>query len=91
MARATWNIDVNGEQHLVELNWTYFGGERELIVDGQVANDNTIPFRWTSEQKFTIGGQEGRVVTRPQRINVAAFDVELYLGDRLITPTTDER
>ncbi len=57
----------------------------------QIADDTTIPFRWTSEQHFTIGGQVGRVVTRPLRINVAAFDVELYLGDRLIPPTIDER
>ena len=91
MARATWNIDVDGQPHTIELQWTYFGGERELSVDGQIADDNTIPFRWTSEQHFTVGGQVGRVVTRPQRINVAAFDVELYLDDRLIPPTIDER
>ena len=73
------------------MQWTYFGGERELNVDGQIADDNTLLMRWTSEQHFTVGGRAGRVVTRPQRINFAAFDIELYLSDRLIPPTTDER
>ncbi len=82
---------MGGQPHTIELHWTHFGGERELTVDGQIANDNTIPLRWTLEQHFTIGGQAGRVVTRPQRIKVAAFDIEIYLGDRLIPPTTDER
>ena len=91
MAKATWQVEVEGHPHTVELEWTYFGGERTLSIDGQVVDDNQIPLRWTSAQEFTIDGQAGRVVTRPQRVNVAAFDVELYLGDRLIKPTSDVR
>lgn len=45
MARATWNVEIEGQPHTIELKWTYFGGERELIVDSQIADDNTIPFR----------------------------------------------
>lgn len=91
MAKATWQVDVEGQPHTVVLEWTYFGGERHLSIDGHVVDDDTMPFRWSSEQPFTIDGHNGRVVTRPQMVNVAAFDIELYLAERLIQPVSDER
>jgi len=89
--RRTWRADVNGGQHEVVLNWTYWGGKRELVVDGEVVSDQRRPLLWWSEQVFQLDGQPCKVVTRPRNVNVAKFEVELFVGDTLIHPQSDGR
>jgi hypothetical protein len=91
MRRSTWHVDENGSRHEVVLNWSYFGGKRELVVDGQVVSDQRRPVLWWSEQPFQLDGQPCKVVTRPQNINFAKFEVELLVGDRLIRPQSEAR
>lgn len=89
--RSTWQVDANGGRHEVVLNWTYWGGRRELVVDGQVISDQRRPMLWWSEQPFQLDGQPCKVVTRPQKINVAKFEVELFVGDTLVRAQSDAR
>jgi len=82
--RKTWQPDVNGSRHEVVLNWTYWGGKRELVVDGEVASRERRPLLSWSDQRFQLDGQACKVVTRPQRVNIAKFDVELFVGNTLV-------
>ncbi len=91
MAEKTWKVDLDGKTHTVQLNWTYWGGEREVVVDGIVVNEDRKLLRWESDQQFTIDGHECQIVTRPQSTNIAAFDVDLFVGKTLIDAERDER
>lgn len=82
--KTTWRVEANGSEHEVVLNWSYWGGRREVVVDGEVIDSRRRPLLWWSEQPFQIDGQQCKVVTRPQNINVAKFEVELFVGDRLV-------
>ena len=86
MARTTWDVDVEGQSHTIVLEWTYFGGDREFSIDVNLMDDNQPPMCWSSEQPFAIDGHQGRVATRPQKINIAAFDIEPY-SRRAADPT----
>jgi len=91
MAQKTWNVELDGKTHTVHLNWTYFGGAREVVVDGNVVNEDRKLLRWHSDQHFDIDGHDCHIVTRPQRVNVTAFDVELFEGNTIIDAERDER
>lgn len=91
MARAVWNVDVNGTSHEIELKWTYFGGDRDVFVDGTLVQDDDHPMRWQSKQMFVIDGEQFSVVTKPQTINIAAFDIELHHNNQVLKPDIDER
>ena len=64
MAQKTWKVALDGTTHTEQLNWTYFGGEREVRVDGTVVNEEHKMLRWNSDQEFTLDGHRCRVVTR---------------------------
>lgn len=91
MAQKTWNVELDGKTHSVQLNWTYFGGAREVVVDGAVVNEDRKLLRWESDQHFEIDGHDCHIVTQPQAKNVAAFDVDLFVGNTLINAEHDER
>ncbi len=40
MAQRNWTLDLGDREHTVTLNWTYWSGEREVLVDGKVVNEN---------------------------------------------------
>lgn len=82
--RTTWQVDMNGRQHEIVLNWTYWGGKREVVLDGDVISSERRPLLWWSEQPFQIDDEACKVVTRPQKINTTEFHVELFVGDRLV-------
>jgi len=54
--QKSWTVNVDGAQHTVVLDWTYWGGRREVSLDGQAVGSSTIPMRWRSEQAFQIDG-----------------------------------
>lgn len=89
MAQKTWNVALDGTTHTVQLNWTYWGGEREVVVDGTVVNEDRKLLRWESDQHFDIDGHHFNIVTRPQALNVTAFDVDLFEGNTRIDPASD--
>lgn len=43
MERKSWKVDIDGAQHSVVLDWTYYGGRREVTVDGRGVSKSTIP------------------------------------------------
>lgn len=91
MAKAVWNVEVNDNQHEIVLEWTYFGGERSITVDGKVVDEDDQPLRWKSKQMFDIDGEPFAVVTKPQSVNVTKFDIQLHRGDEVLLPDHEER
>jgi hypothetical protein len=86
---AIWNIDVDGSTHEVRLEWTYWGGQRDVYVDGVPVEGDTVPFRWSSTQPVDVGSKRVAVITRPRKINKAAFDVFLEVDGEELAPTGD--
>ncbi|HEU0103713.1 MAG TPA: hypothetical protein VFR07_15440 [Mycobacteriales bacterium] len=82
MDRKTWTVDVEGAQHLVALDWTYYGGHRRVSVDHEVVADSTVTARWRSEQTVDIDGHRVVVRTRPARRLSPYFVIELELDGR---------
>lgn len=91
MAKATWNVDVNGTPHQIVLEWSYWGGERTVTVDGKTVQQDDQPMRWQSNQMFEIESESFTVVTKPQKVNIGAFDVELHRGEDVLEPDIDDR
>lgn len=89
MAQRNWTIDLDGREHTVTLNWTYWGGEREVLVDGRVVNENQKLLRWESNQEFEIDGHQCAVITRPQHPNLVEFDIELLVDGRAVAPVPE--
>lgn len=89
MARATWN--VNGTVRQIVLEWSYWGGERTVTVDGTIVQQDDQPMRWQSNQMVEIEGEPFAVVTKPQKVNIGAFDVELHRGEDVLEPDIDDR
>ena len=86
MERKSWTVDLDGDQHTVVLNWTYFGGRREVVLDGQVVDESTIPMRWSSEQTFEIGGRPAVVRTKPRRNLSPYFVITLEVDGQPVEP-----
>ena len=49
-------MDLDGTEHLVTLDWTYYGGRRRMSLDCAVVDESTVPMRWSSEQLFDLPG-----------------------------------
>jgi len=88
---ATWNLDVKGTRHIVVFDWNFFGGKREIKVDGAVVNTDSKLLQRESDQSMTIGSEQASVVTRPQAGNPNAFGLEFHPEDRVLTPDSNER
>ncbi len=89
MKAAIWNVNVNGTAHEVRLEWTYWGGQRDVYVDGTVVQGDTSPLRWSSTQPVDVAGKQVAVITRPRKVNKAAFDVVLQVDGQELAPTGD--
>ncbi|WP_375489381.1 hypothetical protein [uncultured Jatrophihabitans sp.] len=77
MDRATWNVDVHGTGHQIELRWSYWGGRREVYVDGTFAAGDTKVLRWKSRHPVDVAGKTCTVITRPKKHAKTVFDVFL--------------
>lgn len=86
MERKTWTVDVAGTQHVVALDWTYYGGRRRVSVDSRVLDDSSVPMRWRSEQFFDIDGTAAVVRTKPAGRLSAHFLIDLEVGGRTVEP-----
>ncbi len=86
MERKVWNVDVDGSQHEVVLNWTYYGGARQVVLDGTLVDDDTKAMRWKSEQAFDLAGHRAVVRTRPKRRISPYFVVSLTVDGRDVAP-----
>ncbi len=86
MERKSWKVDIDGAQHTVVLEWTYYGGRREVTVDGRVVSKSTIPMRWRSEQRFEIEGHPAVVRTKPSRRLSPWFVISLEVDGSTVPP-----
>lgn len=89
--RMTWAVEVDGNRHTVELDWTYWGGYRGVRVDGQLVTESTLPMRWKSEQGFALGGSQVVVRTRPSSRVSPFFVIELEVDGRPVAPLPGPR
>lgn len=64
MERKVWQVDVDGKQHEVALSWTYWGGDRQVHLDGELVHSSSQAMRGKSEQPFQIDGHTAVVRTR---------------------------
>ena len=86
MERKSWKVDLNGAQHAVALDWTYFGGRREVTLDRELVSESTIPMRWRSEQTFQIDGHPAVVRTKPARRLSPWFVISLEVDGATVPP-----
>lgn len=87
MATKTWTVDTGGTSHEVALDWGYWGGRREVRVDGEVVDSSTVPLRWSSTQEFDLDGHRCVLTTRPSSKLSARFRIELEVdGEAVRSP-----
>lgn len=84
MATKTWDVETDGRRHEVVLDWGYWGGRREVRVDGQVVDSSTVPMRWKSTQEFDLDGHRCVLTTRPSKRLSAYFRIELEVDGRKV-------
>jgi hypothetical protein len=86
METKSWNVDLDGERHEVKLLWTYFGGKREVEVDGTVVEKSTVPMRWRSSQSFDLAGHAAVLTMRPVRPLSKYFAIALTVDGTEVEP-----
>lgn len=91
MSVKSWTITAGSETHRVDLDWSYWGGKRQVNVDGKVVSKNTVPMRWKSTQEFAVDGHECVVVTEPQgkKKFTPIFQIWLKVDGKLVESDTD--
>lgn len=88
MERKSWTVDVDGSRHEVVLQWSYWGGAREVQVDGRTVDRSRVPMRWRSEQTFDVAGHNAVVRTRPSKPVSPWFVITLELDGRKVEPNS---
>lgn len=88
MEHKQWSVELEGSRHAVTLDWTYFGGYREVRVDDRVVDESRIPMRWRSTQSFAIDGHPAVVRTEPSRRLSPYFVIGLEVDGRLVESDT---
>lgn len=91
MDRKTWTVELDGMTHVVALDWTYWGGDRQVSVDGRVVHRDTRAMRWRSSQDFDLGGHRALVTTAPSRRGSAFFAIALEVDGRVVDPDPGQR
>lgn len=86
MESKSWQLELDGTSHEVKLLWSYWRGGRELVVDGETVDRSTVPLRWKSSQRFSLGSHRGVVTTRPARRFSQYFLITLELDGREVGP-----
>ena len=85
MANRIWNVEVDGEQHTVEADYSMISGARWVEVDGQrlVEESGGLPnpgnlFEFgSSSYQVTVGDQRGTVMFN---LLNGGFDIEMTLA-----------
>ncbi len=91
MERKTWTVDVDGRRHAVVLNWTYWGGHRQVVVDGRVMGESSRRMRGHSEQAFEIDGHPAMVRTMPSWRMSAKFVITLEVDGGAVRPEAGKK
>ena len=80
----SWNVILDGKQHIITLNWTYYGGTREVVVDGQMVDRSTEWLRPESKQHFVIDNHMCEIVTRPRQDDMFTFEIMLFIDGKKV-------
>ena len=88
MERKVWQVDVGGTQHEVVLQWTYWGGDRQVLLDGELIHSDSQLMRWKSEQPFKIDGHTAVVRTKPKTKVSPYFVISLEVDGREVPSTS---
>ncbi len=91
MERKSWTVEADGTTHAVVLNWTYYGGERQVNVDGRVVDDDARAFRWKSRQEFVLAGRTAVVETKPLKRLSPFFTISLHVDGREVAADPGKR
>lgn len=84
MKKKSWKVASGETTHTVDLLWSYWGGHREVQVDGETVDRSTVPMRWRSKQSFELDGREAVVETRPTKPISPFFSISLrFDGDEI--------
>ena len=86
MEHKSWIVDLDSRTHTVVLDWTDYGGRRQVSVDGQVVDSSTVPIRWRSTQAFEIDGHQAVVRTRPSGPLSPLFVIYLEVDGKPVVP-----
>lgn len=86
MERKSWTVEVDGDRHAVVLDWTYYGGRREVTVDGRLVSRSSFPLRWRSEQAFRVAGHPAVVRTKPSGPPSPKFVITLEVDGTVVPP-----
>lgn len=86
MEQKTWKFELDGETHVVRLDWTYWGGRRNVTVDGVERHESIVPMRWRSTQEFDVAGHQAVVTTEPTITISARFKISLTIDGQRIEP-----
>ena len=84
MANRIWNVDLEGEQHTVEADYSMISGARWVEVDGQrvveesggLANPGNLFAFDSSSYQITVGDQRGTMLFN---LLNGGFDIEMTL------------
>lgn len=68
----------------MRLDWTYWGGRREVFVDGTQRHESVIPMRWRSTQAFVVDGHPCVVTTEPTGTLSAKFRISLEVDGQQV-------
>ena len=86
MPRAFWSVELDSETHIIELDWTFLGGLRRIIVDGQMVSSQPHLLRFWSDQQFEVGGKAASLVIRPRSIFFKPLGLELQISGKVYQP-----
>ena len=82
----TWKFDLDGTEHEVRLEWTYWSGRRTVLVDGERLADSTRWFTWRTTQRIDVAGHAVVVRTEPSWMLSPLFRITLEVDGRVIEP-----
>ncbi len=83
-----WTVPLDGMEHRVELHWTYWGGVREVVVDGRVVARSSKLFRAHWEQSFDLDGHRALVTTKSSRRMSGRFMIDLTVDGSPVRSTS---
>lgn len=84
MSRKIWHFAVEGEQHVVDLQWSRFTFGGKVTVDGQFAEGWSAALR-SRDVRFDIDGKV--VILRFTTNPIFANKQELYVDGMLVKET----
>lgn len=81
---------LDGTEHEVRLDWTYWSGRREIYVDGIQRDERSERMQWKSTQRIEVDGHACVVRTEPTRLISARFRITLEVDGREVRSESEK-